>query len=104
MQTHLQCTFTLTLRKSPNSLPIRSEILARGGGTPLGIVMGTRNLWVTAMGMSGIRVRVQTFVPTENPYPQDGYNGFDPKFKLCSTSTAASSSLETFGLCPPAHV
>ncbi len=44
----------------------------------LGIVTGTRNPRVNAMGMSRVRVRVQTFVPTENPYPWHGYDGFDP--------------------------
>jgi len=41
----------------------------RTEGVRVGIVTGTRNPWVNATGFSRVRVQVETFVPSKNPYP-----------------------------------
>ena len=46
----------------------------------VGIVTGTANPRVSTAGWLGVGVRVEEFIPQQNPYPHHGYRGISDLF------------------------
>ena len=52
-----------------------------------------------AMGLSGVWIRIQIFVPSQNPYPSHGYGGLGVGFSIEMMMACPFSRVEP-ALCP----